>query len=116
MAVVAKYVVVREGKELERVFSDKKEAEAYDSMLDAAQGLAELIKHGDLQLGINDKVIDDISIHLAENAPDVIKILKPVKSIKPASDSGKKAQSQSEGSEQDKEHAQGPRKPKSKAA
>ena len=40
MAVVAKFFVVRDGVEIDQVFSEKKEAEAYDKMLDAAQKIA----------------------------------------------------------------------------
>ena len=36
MAVITKYVVVRDGVELDREFLVKKEADAYDKMLDAA--------------------------------------------------------------------------------
>lgn len=85
MAVITKFIVVRDGVELDQVFTDKKEAEAYDKMLDAAQDLTALIKQGDLKIGIDDKIIEEISIHLAKNAPAVGKILKSVKPLKPVS-------------------------------
>lgn len=85
MAVITKFIVVRDGVELDQVFVDKKEAEAYDKMLDAAQDLAALIKQGDLQIGVDGKTIDEISIYLAKNASAVVKILKSVKPIKPVS-------------------------------
>ena len=48
MAVITRYIVVRNGVELDKVFSEKKEAEAYDKMLDAADNLAaNLIKESD---------------------------------------------------------------------
>jgi dsDNA-binding SOS-regulon protein len=83
MAVITKFVVVRDGVELEQVFLDKKEAEAYDKLLDAAQSLAELIKQGDLQIDIDPRTIDEIAICLAKNAPAVTKILKSVKPLNP---------------------------------
>lgn len=85
MAVITKYIVVRDGRELDQVFTDKKEAESYDKMLDAAEELAALIKQGDLKLGIDDKIIDEISVYLAKNASTVAKILRSVKPVKPAS-------------------------------
>ena len=48
MAVITRYVVVRNGIELDQVFTVKREAEAYDKMLDAADRLAAFIKSRDL--------------------------------------------------------------------
>ena len=84
MAVITKFIVVRDGVELDRVFADKKEAEAYDKMLDAAQDLALLFKQGDFQTGVDDKTIYEISVYLAKNAPAVTQILKNLKPSKPA--------------------------------
>ena len=53
MAVITKFFVVRHGVELDKVFSDKKDAEAYDKMLDAADQLAEFIKKGDLGIKLD---------------------------------------------------------------
>jgi hypothetical protein len=86
MSVITKFVVVRNGVELEQIFTDKKEAEAYDQLLDASQEIAELIKQGDLQIEVDARAIDDIAIFLARNAPAVTRILKAVKPLKPASD------------------------------
>ena len=85
MAVITKYIVVRDGVELDLVFTDKKEAEAYDKMLDAAQELAVLIRQGDLQIDVDDRTIDEISVFLAKNASAVAMILKSVRPIKSAS-------------------------------
>jgi hypothetical protein len=38
MAVITKFFVVRDGVELDKVFSEKKDAETYDKMLDANSG------------------------------------------------------------------------------
>jgi len=85
MAVITKYVVVRNGVELEQVFAVRKEAEAYDSMLDAAENLAKLIRESNLLS--EEKIIADISVFLARNAAEVTKILKGVKPLS-ASETG----------------------------
>ncbi|MFZ1983310.1 MAG: YebG family protein [Desulfatitalea sp.] len=86
MSVITKFIVVRNGVELEQTFTDKKEAEAYDLLLDASEELAELIKQGDLQINVDPKTIDAVAIFLAKNAPAVTKILKAVRPIKSGSD------------------------------
>jgi uncharacterized protein len=112
VAVITKYIVVRDGVELDQVFADKKEAEAYDKMLDAAQELSALIRQSDLQIGVEDSTIDEISVYLAKNAPVVAKILKSVKPIKPVSnDAEKSAPAESKRTEEKKNV----REPKSKA-
>ena len=94
MAVIVKYVVVRDNVELEQTFTDKKEAEAYDKLLDAAQELGTLIRQGEFSADVDDKVMDDISLYLAKHAPAVLNILKPVKPLAPTSGSTAKAASQ----------------------
>jgi dsDNA-binding SOS-regulon protein len=83
MAVIAKFFVVRDGVELDKVFSEKKDAEAYDKMLDAADELAEFIKKGELQIKLDDESINEISVFLAKNGPEVTRILKTVKPLSP---------------------------------
>ncbi len=84
MAVITRFIVVRNGIELDKVFEEKKLAEAYDKMLDAAENLAAFIKQGDLQIDLDAKTIDDISIYLAKNALEVTTILKGIKPVPPA--------------------------------
>ena len=79
MAVITRFIVVRNGKELDKVFDEKKLAEAYDKMLDAAENLAAFIKQGELQIGLDAETIDAISIYLAKNGPEVTRILKGIK-------------------------------------
>ena len=79
MAVITRYVVVRNGVELDQVFSVKREAEAYDKMLDAADRLAALIRGGELSVDIDTGTIDVLAVLLAKNGPEVVKILKGVK-------------------------------------
>ena len=86
MAVITRYVVVRNGVELDQVFSVKKEAEAYDKMLDAAEHLADFIKSGELDVTLEAATIDAIAVHLAKNGPEVVKILKGVKPVLPPSE------------------------------
>ena len=83
MAVLCRYIVVRNGAEL-KSFDSKKEAESYDNMLDAAEKLAAFIRQGDLKVALDDAVIEEISIHLAKNANEVLRILKGVKPIEPS--------------------------------
>ena len=71
MAVITRFIVVRNGVELDKVFDVKKEAEAYDRMLDAAENLAGFIKKSDLDLGIDETVIDTLCVYLSQNAPEV---------------------------------------------
>ncbi len=114
MAVITRFIVVRDGVEIDRVFTDKKEAEAYDNMLDAAQNLAALIKQGDLPIDIDNETIDNISIYLAKNAPTVAKILKSVKPIKPSSKDSQKGKTVQDEPAEDKKKSPEP-KTKSKS-
>jgi uncharacterized protein len=86
MAVITRYVVVRNGVELDQVFSVKKEAEAYDKMLDAAENLAGFIKSSELEVQVEEPTIDAIAILLAKNGPEVVKILKGIKPVMPPSE------------------------------
>lgn len=81
MAVITKYVVVRNGVELDREFLVKKEADAYDKMLDAAENLASYIKDAGLEIDLDDKTIDAVSVFLAKNGPEVTRILKGLKPV-----------------------------------
>jgi uncharacterized protein len=81
MAVITRFIVVRNGVELDKVFDVKKEADAYDKMLDAAENLAVFIKKSNLQIDLNTKTVEEISICLAKNAPEVISILRGIKPI-----------------------------------
>ncbi len=88
MAVIVKYFIVRNGVELDQAFSDKKEADAYDKMLDAADELETFIRNSGIEIDLNDKTIREIAVVLAKNGPEVTKILKNVKPITPAKRSG----------------------------
>jgi uncharacterized protein len=92
MAVITRYIVVRNGVELDKVFEIKKEADAYDKMLDAAENLAAFIKRSDLKVDLNDETVDAISIYLAKNGPEVTRILKGIKPIMPSAPAQSKAE------------------------
>ncbi len=115
MAVITRYIVVRDGVELDRVFADKKEAEAYDKLLDAAQSLVALIGQGNLQIDIAPKTIEEIAIYLANNAQDVINILKNVKPVKSGLKDEAKVKSQPETAEDKKRAPETKAKSKGKA-
>jgi dsDNA-binding SOS-regulon protein len=55
----------------------KKEADAYDSILEAAAGLADLIELS--RIDIDEYDLEELTIYLAKNAASVKKILKPIK-------------------------------------
>ncbi len=113
MAVITRFIVVRNGVELDKVFEVKKEADAYDKMLDAAENLAAFIKQSDLQIDLDAKTVDEISIHLAKNAPEVTKILRGIKPVAPAATPAEKIEKPSEPAPVKEKKAPG-RKPKAK--
>jgi len=73
MAVIVKYVVVRDGVE-KMTFTTKKEADAYDKMLDIAENLNGFIGASGLEL--SDETLEGLSMYLAENRDQVSAILK----------------------------------------
>lgn len=88
MAVIVKYIVVRNGEE-KMTFATKKEADAYDKMLDIADDLFEFLENSKVKL--NESQLEDISLLMAEERELLIPILKgttpkkktPKKSEKP---------------------------------
>lgn len=55
----------------------KQEADAYDSILEAAAGLAELIEMAEVEIDEYD--LEELTIYLAKHAHKVKKILKPLR-------------------------------------
>ncbi len=76
MAVIVKYIVVRNGEE-KMTFATKKEADAYDRMLDIADNLFEFLEKSKVKL--NGTQIEEISLLLAENRMELMPILRGVK-------------------------------------
>jgi dsDNA-binding SOS-regulon protein len=83
MAVIVKYVVVRDGKE-DMMFSTKKEADAYDKMLDIAERLYAFLHTADLD--IDDDKLDALTFFMARHHDQVGKLLKGGKLAPPAAE------------------------------
>lgn len=81
MAVVVKYIVVRNGVE-KMTFTSKKEADAYDRMLDIADDLYEYIETAGLD--IKENILEELSLFMAQNKDRVMAILKGAKPPQPA--------------------------------
>ncbi|WP_298770638.1 YebG family protein [uncultured Shewanella sp.] len=79
MAVITQFVVVREGVE-KMTFTSKKDADAYDKMLDIADNLQPLLAES--ALDIDDATYESLSFYLAKHKDDLMKILKGGSSVK----------------------------------
>ncbi len=55
----------------------KKEADAYDRMIDAAADLADLIQDSGIEM--DECALEELTIFLAGNAHAILKIVKPLK-------------------------------------
>ena len=77
MAVIVKYIVVRNGIE-KMTFTSKKEADAYDRQLDISENLFTLLETAKLK--INDDTLEELSFFMAQHSDAVITILKGSKS------------------------------------
>lgn len=73
MAVITQFVVVREGVE-KMTFTSKKEADAYDKMLDIADNLFPFIQKADL--GIDESVSEKLAFFFANNKDELSNLLK----------------------------------------
>lgn len=73
MAVEIKYVVVREGQE-KMAFASKKDADAYDKMLDLAEVLGEWLQQSPLTL--DEGQSDTLAMWMAENKDLLTGVLK----------------------------------------
>ena len=76
MAVIVKYIVVRNGEE-KMTFATKKEADAYDKMLDIADNLFEFLEKSKIKL--NETQLEEISLLFAENRMELIPVLRGMK-------------------------------------
>lgn len=73
MAVIVKYVVAHNGKE-DMIFSSKKEAEAYDKMLDIAERLYTFLQAA--AIDIAEDQLDDLTFFMAQHRDHIGKLLK----------------------------------------
>jgi len=92
MAVIVKYIVVRNGEE-KMTFATKKEADAYDKMLDIADNLFEFLESSKIKFSENQ--LEDISLLLADNKDKLIPILRGVKPKKKAAKKPEQKESKS---------------------
>ena len=86
MAVIVKYIVVRNGEE-KMTFATKKEADAYDKMLDIADDLFDFLESSKVKL--NENQLEAISLLMAEKRDKLIPILR---GVKPKKKQAKKAE------------------------
>jgi dsDNA-binding SOS-regulon protein len=75
MAVIVKYVVVRDGKE-DMIFTTKKEADAYDKMLDIAEQLHDFLRTAEIDITADQ--LDDLTFFMAQRRDEIGSILKGV--------------------------------------
>ncbi|KZN36861.1 DMT family permease [Pseudoalteromonas luteoviolacea S2607] len=73
MAVVVKYVVERNGVE-RMTFTSKKEADAYDKMLDVAEALEGMLEKVDVPL--SEQQVESLALEMAKYKDDFISVLK----------------------------------------
>jgi uncharacterized protein len=73
MAVIIKYIVVRNGEE-KMTFASKKEADEYDKMLDIADNILEFMENS--KLSLEESQLQDMSLYMAQNRDNLISILK----------------------------------------
>lgn len=73
MAVIVKYIVVRNGEE-KMTFATKKEADAYDKMLDIADRLFDFLNQAEIEL--DDTQQEEISLLMAQRRDEIMPILR----------------------------------------
>ncbi len=73
MAVIIKYIVERKGVE-KMTFTSKKEADAYDKMLDCGDQLAEFLSASPVNL--DEDQLEELGLYLANNKEIVQKLFK----------------------------------------
>jgi len=73
VAIIIKYIVERKGVE-KMTFTSKKEADAYDKMLDSADQLAEFI--GASTVTLDDQQLEELGLYLASNKEIVMSLFK----------------------------------------
>lgn len=76
MAVETIFVVVRKGEE-KMTFASKKEADAYDKLLDMAEAFTDWLLQSGMQM--DETQAEDLGLHLAEQKEAVLHILRTSK-------------------------------------
>jgi len=88
MAVESRFVVIRDGVEVQ-TFMDKKSADDYDKMLDMADNLISMFESSPLEM--SESASEELAIYLAKNREEVLVALqakkpKVAKKPKPAAE------------------------------
>jgi dsDNA-binding SOS-regulon protein len=73
MAVIVKYIVVRNGEE-KMTFATKKEADAHDKMLDIADNVFDFLESAKTKL--TEDQLEEISLVMAQKRDDLMLILR----------------------------------------
>ncbi|MGI2105574.1 YebG family protein [Shewanella frigidimarina] len=81
MAVITQFVVLREGVE-KMTFISKKEADAYDKMLDISDNLVPFLIKADL--GLDENKCEQLAFYLANNKDELSNLLKGIVQVKNA--------------------------------
>ncbi|NOU50697.1 YebG family protein [Pseudoalteromonas sp. JBTF-M23] len=76
MAVIVKYVVERNGVE-RMTFTSKKEADAYDKMLDMAESLEQMLTKVDVPL--SEQQVESLALEIAKQKDEFLAVLKGAK-------------------------------------
>jgi dsDNA-binding SOS-regulon protein len=76
MAVIVKYIVVRNGEE-KMTFATKKEADAHDKMLDIADNLFDFLETAKTKL--TEEQLEEVSLFMAEKREELMPILRGMK-------------------------------------
>jgi dsDNA-binding SOS-regulon protein len=119
MAVMVKYVVVRDGKE-DMIFTTKQEADAHDKMLDIAERLYAFLHSAELDIA--DDKLDALAFFMAQHRDHMGKLLKggkleaPKTGVKPPARPKAKEEEPTSSEPKGSETPQNTRTPKSKAA
>jgi dsDNA-binding SOS-regulon protein len=76
MAVESRFVVIRQGVEVE-TFMDKRAADEYDKMLDMADNLSEMFEQAPVELA--ESIREELCVYLAQNRDEVLIALQAKK-------------------------------------
>ncbi len=90
MAVIVQYIVVRNGEQ-KMTFTSKKEADAYDKLLDISDQMYTFLESSKLEMSAGQ--FEELSFYLAKNREVAVGLLRggKVKNDPAASSSGKRA-------------------------
>jgi len=81
MAVIVKYIVVRNGEE-KMTFATKKEADAHDKMLDIADNLFDFLESAKTKL--TESQLEEVSLLMAQKREELMPILRGMNPTKKA--------------------------------